>query len=76
VAALKEMHMTEILDAPGPPTPPVAKFPFQAQQWGSYLRVDLGGYEDPLRTDVVAYFVFDSQEELIEIAVKKFVDST
>lgn len=40
-----------------------------------YIRVHLGGYFNPFETNVVAFFAFDENSNLIEVSVRKDTDS-
>jgi hypothetical protein len=41
----------------------------------SYLKIYLGHYRTPVRVDVVAYYIFDSTDRLIDVVVMKEADS-
>jgi hypothetical protein len=41
----------------------------------SYLKIYLGYYRNPLRVDVVAYYLFDRRNRLIDVLVVKQTDS-
>lgn len=64
-----------VIEAQGPSSVPM-KEPFQTEEWNSLFRVDLGGYGFPffdlLSTDVVAFYVFNEEDRLVEIAVVKY----
>ena len=40
-----------------------------------YIRLHIGEYFNPFETDVVAYFAFDENSNLIDISVRKDTDS-
>lgn len=71
---LAEMGFS-VIEQQGPSSVPM-KEPFQTKEWNSLFRADLGEYGFPLfnllRTDVVAFFVFNEDDRLVEISVVKY----
>ncbi|HKS23230.1 MAG TPA: hypothetical protein VJZ76_10560 [Thermoanaerobaculia bacterium] len=41
----------------------------------SYVKIYLGHYRNILRVDVVAYYLFDSRDQLVDVVVLKETDS-
>lgn len=56
-------------------TPNPSNYPVPASEGSSYLRAHLGSYGFVFRVDVVAFYVFDANDQLVAIHVRKDTDA-
>lgn len=56
-------------------TPNISDYPVPATEGKSYLRMHLGSYGVILKVDVIAFYIFDEQDRLTGIRVRKDVDA-
>lgn len=56
-------------------TPNISNYPVPATEGKSYLRMHLGSYGVLLKVDVIAFYIFDEQDRLTGIRVRKDVDA-
>ena len=56
-------------------TPNPSNYPVPASEGASYLRAHLGSYGLLFRVDVVAFYVFDANDLLVAIYVRKDTDA-
>jgi len=56
-------------------TPNISNYPVPSGEGKSYLRAHIGSYGVVLTVDVIAFYIFDEEERLVAIHVRKDVDA-